>query len=109
MGSRGSRTRRLGLIIGAIVGAVLVLAERFAPKAIRPYVPSASGVGIAMVVPGSNSIAFFIGATIAEILRRKRPAFAERFCTPTGSGFIAGESLMGILVAVLVATGVLAK
>lgn len=100
---------RIGMIVGAIVGAVLALLERFAPSSVKPFVPSPSGIGIAMVVPGSNSIAFFIGATLAEIVRRSRPALAERSVIPIGSGFIAGESLMGILVAVLVAFGVMAK
>jgi uncharacterized oligopeptide transporter (OPT) family protein len=41
------------------------------------------------------------------MLRRKKPTVAEQTVTPVASGFIAGESLMGILVAVLVAFGVL--
>jgi uncharacterized oligopeptide transporter (OPT) family protein len=72
-------------------------------------VPSASGLGIAMVIPGYNSIAMFMGGLIAELLRRKRPALAERAVVPVASGFIAGESLMGVLIAVLVALGFLTK
>jgi uncharacterized oligopeptide transporter (OPT) family protein len=48
-----------------------------------------------------------LGATIAELLRRSKPDLAERTVTPVASGFIAGESLMGIVVAVLVALGLL--
>jgi uncharacterized oligopeptide transporter (OPT) family protein len=62
-----------------------------------------------MVLPGYNSIAMFFGGSIAEILRRRRPALAERGVVPVASGFIAGESLMGVLIAVLVAVGVLGK
>ncbi len=100
---------RIALVVGASVGIVLVLVERWAPRSWQKYIPSPSGVGIAMVIPGSNSIAFFLGATMAEILRRVRPNVAERSVTPIASGFIAGESLMGILVAVLVAFGILTK
>lgn len=95
--------------IAFLLGIVLVLAERWAPPKVRPFVPSASGVGVAMVIPGYNSIAMFLGALIAELLRRKRPALAERGIVPVASGFIAGESLMGVLVAVLIALGLLGK
>lgn len=98
---------RIAALVGAGVGVVMVLLERWLPKRFHPYIPSASGVGIAMVIPGSNAIAMFVGSLIAEITRRKNPALAERLVTPISSGFIAGESLMGILVAVLVAFGVL--
>ena len=83
--------------------------ERFAPKRLRPWIPSASGLGIAMVIPGSNCLAMFLGAAGAEWLRHRRPALAERTVVPVASGLIAGESLMGILIAVLIVAGVLAK
>lgn len=95
--------------IGALLGVLLTLVERFAPKRVQPFVPSASGVGVAMVVPGFNAVSFFLGALIAEVLRRRKPELAERAVVPVASGFIAGESLMGILVAMLVAFGVLSK
>jgi uncharacterized oligopeptide transporter (OPT) family protein len=60
-------------------------------------------------VPGYNAIAMFMGALVAEHVRRRNPAAAERGMVPISSGFIAGESLMGIAVAMLVATGVLSK
>ena len=62
-----------------------------------------------MIIPGSNSIAMFIGATIAEILRRKRRQLSDNYVVPVASGLIAGESLMGVLVAILVSAGVIAK
>lgn len=96
-------------LAGALLGVALALAERFAPKRLKTYVPSASGLGIAMVVPGSNAIAMFLGSFVAEVLRRWKPQLAERAIVPVSSGFIAGESLMGIAVALLVVLGVLAK
>ena len=49
----------------------------------------------------------FLGSLVAEVLRRTRPALAERTIVPVSSGLIAGESLMGILIALLVVAGVL--
>ena len=64
--------------IGFGLGIALVLLERWAPPKWKAFVPSASGVGIAMVIPGYNSIAIFLGSLIADTLRRRRPALAER-------------------------------
>ncbi|HQR29078.1 MAG TPA: OPT family oligopeptide transporter [Anaeromyxobacteraceae bacterium] len=100
---------RIAIVVGAGVGVLLVLAERFLPARARPWVPSASGLGIAMVIPAYNSIAMFIGSAVATWLQRRRPALAEDTVVPVASGFIAGESLMGILVALLVAAGVLGR
>ncbi|MFO0591217.1 MAG: OPT family oligopeptide transporter [Polyangiaceae bacterium] len=102
-------TAKIAAGVGFAIGTVLALAERFTPKKYKVYVPSASGLGIAMVIPGANSIAMFLGALIAEVLKRARPKTAERTVVPVSSGLIAGESLMGIAVAILVAVGVLQK
>ncbi len=100
---------RQAALVGGLLGIALALAERFAPRHLRAWVPSASGLGIAMVIPGSNSIAMFLGALVAEVLRRTRPKLAERTIVPVSSGFIAGESLMGIFIALLVVMGALSK
>ena len=96
---------RVAIVIGLIAGSALALAERLAPPAARPYVPSPAGLGIAMMIPGNNAFAMALGATAAAGLRRWRPRLAARSVVPVGSGFIAGESLMGIVLAILVATG----
>lgn len=101
-------TSRTAILVGLALGVALALLEKFAPRKLRPYVPSASGLGIAMVIPGSNAIAMFLGAALAEGVRRWKPKLAEDTVVPVASGLIAGESLMGILVAILIVTGVLA-
>lgn len=103
---RGAGT---AVIIGLILGVVLALAEKFAPKKLVQFIPSPAGIGIALVIPGSNAIAMFIGSAIAALLRKYKPALGERLTVPVSSGFIAGESLMGIVVAMLVVAGVLKK
>jgi uncharacterized oligopeptide transporter (OPT) family protein len=101
-------TSRTAIVVGLALGVALALLERFAPKRLRAYLPSPSGLGIAMVIPGSNCIAMFLGAALAEGCRRFAPKFADRAVVPVASGLIAGESLMGILIAILIVTGVLA-
>ncbi len=102
-------TAKSAILVGLALGFALVLFEKFAPRKLRPLMPSPSGLGIAMVLPGSNSIAMFLGAAAAELMRRRLPALAEKTVVPVASGLIAGESLMGILIAFLVIIGVLTK
>ncbi|MCI0637019.1 MAG: OPT/YSL family transporter, partial [Actinobacteria bacterium] len=102
-------TAQTAAIIGAIAGIVLVLLEKLLPARARPYVPSPSGLGLAMVIPGSNSISMFIGAAIAEVMRRKSPQLADRTVLPVASGFIVGESLMGILIMALKTFGLMPR
>jgi len=100
---------KTAIAVGLALGVALALLERFAPAALRPWIPSPAGMGIAMVLPGSNSIATFVGAALAALLRRFRPAIAERFTVPVASGLIAGESLMGVAVALLIVSGILGR
>ncbi len=102
-------TIRILALIGAVVGLVLALAEKLLPKHFLPYIPSASGLGIAMVVPGWNAVSMFIGGASAEIVRRVKPDLASVAVVPVSSGFIAGESLLGIAIKGLIVAGVLAK
>lgn len=95
--------------VGLVLGVLLALLEKFAPKGIRQWLPSPSGLGIAMVIPASNCIAMFTGAAIAEALRRRKPKLADTYVVPVSSGLIAGESLAGIVIALLIVAGVLSK
>ncbi|MEO7330866.1 MAG: OPT family oligopeptide transporter [Minicystis sp.] len=100
---------RMAIVVGLALGVALALLEKVVPKKHVGWVPSPSGLGIAMVIPGSNAVAMFLGSAMAEALRRKKPDLAERVVVPVSSGLIAGESLMGIVVALLVVAGVLQK
>lgn len=100
---------RAGIATGGALGVALALMERFAPKAVRGWVPSPSGIGIAMVVPGSNAVAMFLGAFGALLAGRINPKMARKYVVPVSSGLIAGESLMGVAIAMLIVSGVLGK
>jgi uncharacterized oligopeptide transporter (OPT) family protein len=100
---------RMGALCGAMLGIFLVLLERWAPKAAKPYIPSAAGLGLAIVIPGSSSIGFFTGAAIGELLRRRKPKLAEAAVLTVGSGLMAGESLMGIALIMLKAFNFMPK
>jgi OPT family oligopeptide transporter len=90
---------KLAIAIGLVFGVGLTLLEKAAPNAVRPFVPSPSAFGLAMVVPFSNSLAFFVGAGAAELVRR-RYARHVPYTVPVASGLIAGESLVAIAITI---------
>jgi uncharacterized oligopeptide transporter (OPT) family protein len=60
--------------------------------------PSPSGMGIAMMIPFFNSFSMLVGALIAEGFAKVKPKLAERFTIVVSSGFIAGETLMAVVI-----------
>jgi len=96
-----------GLLIGGSVGIVLALIEDFTPKSLKKYTLSSTAVGIAWVIPAFNSISMFLGAFFAWVFLRVSKEKAERFNLAIASGFIAGESLIAVVIAALVAFKVL--
>jgi len=82
------------IFIGAAIGVILPIIERLLPAKARKYMPSATGIGLAWVMPFTNAFSFFVGAVIIMIWMRVNRKTAEKFNVPVASGLIAGESLM---------------
>lgn len=97
-------TARLALVIGGVVGLLIPMAERMFPKYSK-FIPSAMGLGLAVVLPFYNALSMFIGGLIALIYMRLKPATGEQYTIASASGIIAGESLMGIFITLLGAVG----
>lgn len=110
-----------GIVVGLAIGVLLAVLEeigarqhgrqleRFhatkqdgdkppAPPAWTAFIPSATGLGIAMVIDFNDSFAMFVGALAAWVLLKKRKDLADRFTVSVASGMVAGEGLMGIVV-----------
>jgi OPT family oligopeptide transporter len=98
-------TERVALLAGGLVGILIPVLERILPARFRPFIPSAMGLGLAFVIPFYNTLSIFVGALIAWFLSTEAEEFAKRYTVPVASGVIAGESLMGVLVALLGASG----
>ncbi len=83
---------------GLGIGVVLALIELFTPAKHRKYLPSATGIGLGLLLPFFYPLAFFLGAVIAEIAKLVSKTWAGRFVIPIASGIIAGESIIGVIV-----------
>lgn len=100
-------TERWALAIGGSAGLLIPLLERLLPARLRPFVPSPMGLGLAFVIPFWNTLSMFAGALVAWLLAKKAAGVARTYTIPVAAGVIAGESLMGVIVALLSASGVM--
>jgi uncharacterized oligopeptide transporter (OPT) family protein len=91
------------LLVGVAVGVVLSLLEGI--RRIRKWVPSPTGIGIGILVPGSAVFAMFAGAVAGELWRWVGRRSYDQRVTPIASGFIAGEAIIAVLIPILVAIG----
>ena len=91
---------RMGIAIGGSIGLLLPMLEIWFPKQ-KKYIPSATGLGLSFTINGFNSISMFIGALLALWFSKWRPKLHEQYTVPVSSGIIAGESLMGVAIAVI--------
>lgn len=85
--------------IGGGVGILLAVLEKKLPVAARKWVPSPSSMGLGFVIPAYQGFSMLLGAVLALIVQKRAPTWAERFLIVLASGFIAGESLTGVGIA----------
>ncbi len=91
------------LVIFTALGILLTILEQKWKK----WIPSPTGVGIGMLVPGIYIVTMFLGGLIDDVWRRKAPKQAEQHSTPLASGLIAGEAIVAVVVPLLILTGIL--
>jgi uncharacterized oligopeptide transporter (OPT) family protein len=58
------------------------------------------GLGLGIALPFQNSLSFAIGAIVAAVWAKVDAKRAEGFTVPIASGLIAGEALLGALIAI---------
>ena len=93
------------MLLGAALGVGLTLLEKTLPARIAKWVPSPVGFGMAFTFQGYTAMAFFLGGLIAWIYGKRSPKRADIYTIPVASGFIAGETLMGVAITFLQVKG----
>jgi uncharacterized oligopeptide transporter (OPT) family protein len=89
---------RQGIFYGLAAGAILVLLERALPR-YKKWLPSPTGIGLGLILPFYQPLAMFIGALVAALAGRKKGSRLAELVVPIASGLIAGESIVGVVVA----------
>jgi uncharacterized oligopeptide transporter (OPT) family protein len=87
-----------------VLGALLEAGGR---TRMARWLPSAGAMGVGVIAPAHYAFAICLGALLAAAWRRARPGPAGVHVAPAGAGLIAGESVMGLLVALLVTAGLM--
>lgn len=91
------------LLIGAVVGILITLLE----TKYRDYLPSPTGLGIGMMVPGSVVFTTVLGGVLLSVWQRVNKKSADELSMPLASGLIAGEAVMAIVIPLLIAVNLL--
>jgi OPT family oligopeptide transporter len=88
-----------GLVAGIAIGVLIPVLEKIADPRVKAWLPSAIGLGVAMVVPYIYSVTIFFGSMALLLIQRRNPAWVAAFAGAIGAGGIAGEGLAGVLAA----------
>ncbi|PYN95982.1 MAG: peptide transporter [Candidatus Rokuibacteriota bacterium] len=83
------------IVVGGLVGTVLTLLPMIFPKR-QHLIPSPAGVGLAWTFHWYYGFLFFVGGLLGWWVEKTYPEWSEEFTFPVASGWIAGESLMGV-------------
>ena len=90
------------MALAALLGVLLVVLEAKVGEARKKWIPSASALGIAMVIPAATALSMFAGALLGMVARKR---WSDETITPIASGLIAGESVTGVVLALLRVVG----
>ena len=96
-GCRSSGERSVGVLL-------TVLEQR---KEWRGFIPSPTGMGIAMLIPFNAVTVIFLGSMVDAAWARVAPRSPRAVLDPLASGLIAGEALVAVVIPLLVTLGVL--
>jgi uncharacterized oligopeptide transporter (OPT) family protein len=90
------------LIVASILGIILAVLENKG----MTWVPSPTGIGIAMIVPAAVIFVMFLGGVVERLWVRFNPRSHELYMVPLASGLIAGEAIVAVIVPLLVVFGI---
>ena len=88
------------MAIGGIAGVVLAVLEKVLSEDARKWVPSPGAMGLALVIPAYYAVSMFLGGVLSVIGHRIDRKWARAFIVVIASGIIAGESLVGVGIAI---------
>ena len=91
---------RSAIVVGLSLGAAMLALEILLPR-FKKWLPSATGIGLGLILPFQYPLSMLIGALGAWIWTARNKESAESYLIPVSAGVIAGVSIMGVLVAML--------
>lgn len=93
-------------IVASVAGVLIEIVKHYAPKAGK-WLPSPSGLGFAMILPGTLNLPMAIGGITGWLWLKKSPKSYALYAATVASGFIGGEAIVGgIVLPILGALGI---
>jgi uncharacterized oligopeptide transporter (OPT) family protein len=92
------RSALAALVIAIFAGVLLTLLEE--TRAAR-FVPSPTAIGLGMLIPGFAVFPMVVGGIAYALWKRLSPRTEEVYDVPLASGFITGEALVLLVLAVV--------
>ncbi|MBC2593597.1 OPT/YSL family transporter [Ruficoccus amylovorans] len=89
------------VVVAVVIGVVLACLESLLPPRHRHWVPSASSLGFAFIIPPFISLGIFIGSMLRVIAERFWKHWSAKYLIVLAAGLVAGESLAGVVQAVI--------
>jgi uncharacterized oligopeptide transporter (OPT) family protein len=93
------RSALAALAIAIVVGIAFTVLEVH-PR-LGKFVPSPTAMGLGMLIPGFAIIPMVIGGIVQHLWHRASPRTEDVYATPLASGFITGEALVLLGLAVV--------
>lgn len=97
------RASALAMGLGFLLGVLLSAGAR---GRLERWLPSAAAMGIGFVLPAYYGVTLCAGAMIPVLAARLRPSSTQTVQS-AGAGAIVGEALIGVLIAALIASGLI--
>jgi uncharacterized oligopeptide transporter (OPT) family protein len=96
---------------GCLTGLLVSIAAGAAIAALEPrwkrFVPSPTGVGIGMLIPGFVMLPMVLGGLVQWIWQKASPSSEDKYNLALASGLIAGEALLAVIIPLLLVAGVM--
>jgi len=90
----------IALYISIFIGIIIPVVEKYKPNEAQ-FLPSAMGLGLAMVLPAFYAVVMFAGALVQWLLSLKWKEMMDKYSVAVASGGIAGEGITGAVIAVI--------
>jgi uncharacterized oligopeptide transporter (OPT) family protein len=91
----------IALLVFSLLGVLFTVLE--AKPRLRKYVPSPTGVGIGILVPFNVVFTMFLGGLAGMLWEQRDKKSADTYMVPLASGWIAGEALVAVVAAIVLA------
>lgn len=91
------------LAVAIVLGVLITIFE----EKHKRFLPSPTGVALGMLVPAAAILPMLLGGIVQHVWHRVDPKSEEVYVVPIASGLVVGEAMLGLVIPLLMAAGIL--